>query len=184
MEYQKIMHLLDNTPNQPCRFKAKNWVEVNNESRVMYKKDNQIRFETSMLRSSLCDYGDAYILVKGTITVAKTEAQDADNNGANKKVILKNCAPFTNCINKINNTQVDSAHDIDVVMQLYNLIEYSDNYSKTYEILWQYCRDEPAINAANGAVVDFTIGNSITDSFKIKEKTTGQKTTMAQKMLK
>ena len=83
-----------------------------------------------MLKSSLCDYIDAYILVKGTIDV----------NTANKKVIFKNCAPFTNCISEINNTQVDNAKDIDTVMSIYNLIEYSNNYSKASGSLWQYCK--------------------------------------------
>ena len=83
-----------------------------------------------MLKSSLCDYSDAYVLVKGTITVHDTAAADADANNINKKVIFKNCAPLTNCISEINNTQVGNAKDIDIVMPMYNLIEYSDNYSK------------------------------------------------------
>ena len=84
-----------------------------------------------MLKSSLCDYGDAYNLVKGTITVNNTAAADTDANNTNKKVIFKNCAPFTNCISEINNTQVDNAKGIDIVMPMYDLIVYSDNYSKT-----------------------------------------------------
>ena len=171
MEYQKIINLLDNKPNQPTKFRTKNWVEINDESRGTYNKDNQIRFETSMLRSSLCDYSDAYILVKGTITVTNTAAQA--NNGPNKKVILKNFAPFTSCIGRINNAQVDDAQYIDVVMLMYNLIEYSDNYFKKFGILWQYCRDKPAVDN-NGAIVDFTADNTTTDLFKIKEKITGQ----------
>ena len=84
-----------------------------------------------MLKSSLCDYSDAYILVKGTITVNNTAAQGAGANKINKKVIFKNCAPFTNCISEINDTQIEIAKDIDIVMPIYNLIEYSDNYAKT-----------------------------------------------------
>ena len=83
-----------------------------------------------MLRSSLCDYSDAYILVKGNISVNNTAAADADAKNTNKKVIFKNCATFTDCISKINNTHIDNAKDIDIVMPMYNLIEYSDNYSK------------------------------------------------------
>ena len=86
-----------------------------------------------MLRSSLCDDTDAYILVKGTITVASATVAAPSN--ANKKVIFENCAPFTNCISKINTKQVDDAHNINVVMPMYNLIEYNDNYSKTSIIL-------------------------------------------------
>ena len=104
--------MLDSTPNQPSKFKTKNWVEMNDESRGTYNENNQIRFKTSMLRSSLCDYSDAYILVKGTITVA--EVTPAAPNNGNKNVIFKNCAQFTNCISRINNTQVDDAYDIDV----------------------------------------------------------------------
>ena len=84
-----------------------------------------------MLKSSLCDYSDAYILVNGTIAVNNTAAAGADANNANKKIIIKNCAPFINWIRRINNTQVDNAKYIDTVMPMYNLIEYSENYSKT-----------------------------------------------------
>ena len=108
--------MFDNTPNQPSKFKRKRWVEINDESQGTYNKDNQIRFITSMLRSSLCDYSNAYILVKGTITVANIAAQSQPKNGANKKVIFQNRATFTKCISRINNTQVDDAHDIDKVM--------------------------------------------------------------------
>ena len=87
MEYQKIMNLLDNTPNQPSEFKTKHLVEINDESRGTY---NQIRLKTSMWRSSFCNYSDAYILVKGTITVTNTVSRDQPNNAVNKKVILKN----------------------------------------------------------------------------------------------
>ena len=83
-----------------------------------------------MLRASLCDYSDAYILVKGTITVNNTAAADADAINTNKEVIFKNCAPFTSCISDINNTQVDNSKDLHIMMPIYKLIEYSDNYSK------------------------------------------------------
>ena len=130
MEYQKIINLLDITPNKPTKFRTKNWVKINDESRGTYSKDNQISFKTSMLRSSLCDFNDAYVLVKGTITVAKETV--AAPNDANKKVIFKYCASFTSCINRISNTQVDDAQYIDTVMPMHNLIEYSDKYSKTF----------------------------------------------------
>ena len=84
-----------------------------------------------MLGSILCNYSDACILVKGNITVNNTAADGADANNTNKKVIFKNCAPFTSCISKINNEQIDNAEYIDIVMPMYNLIKYSDNYSKT-----------------------------------------------------
>ena len=85
-----------------------------------------------MLRSSLCDYSDSYILVKENITVNNIAADGtAAANNTNKKVIFKNCAPFTSCISKINNIQIDNVEFMDIVMPMYNLIEYSDNYSKT-----------------------------------------------------
>ena len=96
--------MIDDASNQPSKFRTKNWVEINDESRRTYNVNSQIRFKTTILKSSLCDYSDAYILVKGTITVDNTAAADADANDTNKKVIFKNCAPFTNCISEINNT--------------------------------------------------------------------------------
>ena len=117
-----------------------------------------------MLKSSLCDYSDAYILVKGKITItgagADAAARKADERA--KGVAFKNCAPFINCISEINNTQVDNAKDIDIVMSMYNLIEYSDNYAKTTGSLWQYFRDEPDDNLENS------------ESFKSKIKITGK----------
>ena len=98
MEYQKIINLLDNTPNQPSKFKTKNWVEANCESRGTYNANSQIKFKSTMLKSSLCDYSDAYILVKGTITVDDTSTAGAAANNTNSKVIFKNYATFTNCI--------------------------------------------------------------------------------------
>ena len=129
MEYQKIANLIDDASNQPPKFRTKNWVEINDESRGTYNFNSQTKFKTAMLKSSLCDYSDADILVKAIITVNNTAVADADANNTNKKVIFKNCAPFTNCISEINNTQVDNPKDIDTVMPMYNLIEYSDNYA-------------------------------------------------------
>ena len=134
MENQKIANLIDDTSNQPSKFKTKNWVEINDESRGAYNVNSQIKLKTTMLKPSLCGYSDAYILVKGTISVNNTAAAGAAVNNTNKKVIFKNCAPFTNCISEINNTQIDNAKDIDIVMPMYNLIEYSDNYEKHQEI--------------------------------------------------
>ena len=131
MEYQKIANLIDDTSNQPSKFRTRNWIEINDESRGTYNVGSQIKFKTTMLKSSLCNYSDACILVKGTISVNNTSADDANANNTNKKVIFKNCALFTNCISEINNTQIGNAKDIDIVMPMYNLIEYSDSYAKT-----------------------------------------------------
>ena len=126
MEYHKII----NTPNQPNKLITKKWVEINDESRGTYSTNGQPKFKTSMLRSSLYDYRDSYILVSGTRTVGEVAA-DRGNNGI--QVVFKKCAPFTTCISEINNTQIDNAKYIDVVMPMYDLIEYSDNYSRTSE---------------------------------------------------
>ena len=165
MEYQKIANLLDdNESNQPSKFRTKNWVELNDESRGTYNVNSQIKFKTIMLKSSLCDYSDAYILIKGTITIARAGDATAVRQAVerDKGVVFKNCAPFTNCISEINNTQVDNAKDIDIVMPVYNLIEYSNNYVKTSGSLWQCYRDEPNNNLANS------------ESFKFKVKVTGK----------
>ena len=81
-----------------------------------------------MVKLSLCDYSDAYILAEGTISMALVPPPTANSNNNDEKVVFKNCAPFTGCVSEINNTQIDNAKDIDVVMPKYNLIEYSDNY--------------------------------------------------------
>ena len=172
MECQKIANLIDDTSNQPSKFRTRNWVEINDESRGAYNVNSQIKYKTAMLKSSLCDYSDAYFFVKGTISVNNAAAAGAAVNNTNKKVIFKNCAPFTNCISEINNTQVDNAKDIDIVMSMYNLIEYSDNYAKTTGSLWQYYKDIPARNN-NNEINEFTGGNT-TDSFNFKAKITGQ----------
>ena len=116
-----------------------------------------------MLRSNLCDYADSYILVKGAITITgvgdDAAARRADER--NEGVTFKTCAPFTKCISRINNTDKDNAHDIDIVVPIYNLIEYSDNYSKTSGSLWQYYKDDPNDNLTDS------------ESFKSKVKITG-----------
>ena len=139
MEYQKIVNLLNDESNQPSKFRTRNWIEVNDESRRTYTS-NDVKFKTTMLRSNLCDYADAYILVKGTITITGARDHDAAKllDERNKGVIFKNCAPFTKCISRINNTDIDNARDIDIVMLMYNLIKYSDNYPKTSRSLCQY----------------------------------------------
>ena len=124
-----------------------------------------------MLKSSLTDHSDAYILVKGNITFNNTSAADSDANNTNEKVIFKRCAPFTNFISEIINTEVDNAKDTNIVMPVYNSIEYSDDYSKTFASLWQYFKDIPAVND-NGNIVEFN-GASATDLFSFKAKIKG-----------
>ena len=120
-----MINLLDNAPNQPTKFRTKNWVEINDDSRGMYNTNSQIKFKTSILRSNLCDCSNVYLPVSGTVTVAALAAAGGNNN---MQVAFKDFAPFTDCISEINNTQIDNAKDIDVVMPMYTLIEYVDDY--------------------------------------------------------
>ena len=143
-----MINCLENTTNQSTKFRTKNWVKINDDSFGTYNTNSQIKFKTSMLRSSLCDYSNSYILASGSITITGAGADDAvkwlDKN--NKRVIFKDCAPLTDCISEIKNTQIDNAKYIDVAMSIHNLIEYSDNYLKTLRRLWQYYRDDPNDN--------------------------------------
>ena len=117
-----------------------------------------------MLRSNLCDYADLYIVVKGTITITGEgdNAGERQADDRDKGVTFKNYAPFTKCISRIDNTCIDNAHDFDIVMPMYNLIEYSDNYSKTSASVWQYYKDIPNDHLARS------------ESFKYKVKITGK----------
>ena len=139
MEYEKITNLLGITSDNVPRFITKKWVEVHDQSgNDRYNPSKQIRFKTSMLRSDLCDFSDAYIVVKGTITVTGTTSR----NSKNRPLAFKNNTPFINCISKINNTLIDNAEDLDIVMPMYNLLEYSKNYRNTAGSLWNYNRDD------------------------------------------
>ena len=164
MAYQKIANLLGNTSDKEPRNITKKWIEVhdqfgNTENR--YKPNKQIRFKKSMLRSDLCDYSDAYILVKGNITVT-----NPDNDACDKKLALKNNAPFTSCISKISNTLIDNAEDLDAVMPMYNLIEYCRNYRKTTGSLWNYYRDEPNSLGGDNNNINYSIKDSISFDYK------------------
>ena len=145
MEYQKITNLLGNIPDKVPLFITKKWIEFHDHSgnaKDRYKPSKPIRFKTSMLRSDLCDYSDAYIVVLGDITPTKA----ANTNFVNVRnwfLAFKNNVPFTNCISKTNNVLIDNAEDLVVVIPMYNLIEYSKYYRKTTGSLWNYYRDEP-----------------------------------------
>ena len=135
MKYQKIINLLDNTKNKSSKFRTRNWVEINDESQGKYDSSS-IKFKTSMIRSDLCDYSDAYILVSGAVTITGVGDDNAKRiNKINTGVIFENCVPFTNCISTINNTQKDNVEYIDVVMPMYKLIEYSGFENNITEII-------------------------------------------------
>ena len=128
MEFQKIVNLLDTTSNDKDlpRFVTKKWIEVYDQSEKDYRVNKEIKIKTPMLRSDLCDFSDAYIVMKGTVIVT-----DPNNAKRNKAVAFKNDAPFINCISKINGVQVKNAEDLNVVMPMYNLLEYSKIIKKT-----------------------------------------------------
>ena len=131
MEYQKLINLLDNPTNRLSTFRMKNWVEATDNRKVVYSSNNKIEFKTSMPKSSLRDYSDAYILVKGTISIANTAAAVFDINNTNIKVLFKDCAPLKKCMTETQNALLHNVQDIDVVMSICNLLEYSENYTKT-----------------------------------------------------
>ena len=115
------MNLLNGTDNDNSRFATKKWYIIDSESNGNYSQNDEIKFLTRSIESSLWDYSDAYILVTGNITVTP--------NNAATKVVFKNCAPFEKCRTEINQTFIDEATHINITMSMYNLIEYSDNYS-------------------------------------------------------
>ena len=177
MEFQKIVNFLDTTSDNKDlpAFVIKKWIEVYDQSEGNDNDNKEIRIKTSMLRSDLCDFSDAYIVVKGNIFVTKktftADDIDAPNNTAanvnatntannndfgNKKLVFNNNAPFINCMSKINRVKIDNAEDLDVVIAMYNLLKYSKNYRKTTDSLWNYYRDQPNSNIGD---------NNITHSF-------------------
>ena len=127
-----------------------------------------------MLRSNLCDYSDAYMLVKGTITVGAPGVNNNANNIRNKRnrpVILKSNVPFVSCITKINGELIEDADDLDIVMSMYNLLKYSKNYRKTTGSLYNYYRDELSNDADDNNFANIYVVNS--NTFKYKNKITG-----------
>ena len=130
MEYQKIINLLDATSNNVPRFITKKWVEVHDHSNKIYSTNKQIIFKTSILQSDLCDYSDAYIIVKETITVT-----DPDDGAYDKKLVFKNNAPFISCITIINNTLIDNAEDLDILMPMYNLVKIIQRHQEVYGVI-------------------------------------------------
>ena len=160
METQKIINLLNDSCIEESKFATKKWWYAidSQTTKGKYKQGDTIKFETKTIKSSLCDYSDAFILFTENITVHA--ANDTD-------VTFKNCAPFSTCKTVINDVFVDRTEHIYIAMPMYNLIECSDNYSDTAGSLWQFKRDEvPANNA------DLTINNS--QSFKYKAALVGK----------
>ena len=166
MEYDKFYNLLGSQSEKLSKFITREYVRVNSLSNT-YNENKSIRFKTPMLRSDLCDYADAYILINGTITVAGNQPRDRQN----RPLILKNNAPFISCISKINNELNEDAEDLDIVMSMYNLLEYSKNYRKTIELLYNYYRDDLSNDADNVNFGNIKIVNL--EAFKYKNKIIG-----------
>ena len=149
METQKIINLLNGSDNDNSRFATKKWYIIDSESIGNYSQNDEIKFLTRSIESSLCDFSDAYILVTGNITVTITITAAAGGNPQRKQpldaatqVAFKNCAPFENCRTEINVTFVDEANFVNFVMPMYNLIEYSDNYFDISGSSWGFKRDD------------------------------------------
>ena len=165
MEDQKIINLLDKVDTDSKHFATKKWYIINDENNTNYGVDKDtrpndpdtIKYDTSVLKPNLCAYAEGYILVDGTIRA--TNALNAT------RLSLKNCAPFTKCNLEINDEHVDTAENLDIVMPMYNLIEYSDNYQDSSATLYQYKQDEPP---EDDAVADLTANNSNSFKYKIK----------------
>ena len=160
MEFQKIANFLDTTPDDKDlpRFVTKKWIKVYDQTgKNNYNVNKEIRIKTSMLRSDLCNFSYAYIVMEGYTIVT-----EPDNAKRNKSVAFKNNAPFINCSSKINGVQIDNAENLDVVMPINNLLEYSKNYRKTTSSLWNYYRDKPSNPLSSNS-----------ESFKYKTSITG-----------
>ena len=168
MESQKIVNLLNDSNNKSSKFATRKWYILNNQNNEQYGRGNEndttIKFETKVVKPNLCDYSDAYILVTGDIKVAGV--------AANTNVALKNCAPFTRCVH-INDEHVETAENLDIIMPMYNLNEYSDNYADSSGSLYQFKRDESPMNDA-GNPNNVALENST--SFKYKASLLGKAT--------
>ena len=164
MEAQKLVNLLNSSENEYSKFATKKWYVIDSESKGNYSHHDPITFLTKSIESSLCDYSDAYILVTGDIAVTRTIAAAGNNPrppppppppppqrkqqlAAATQVPFKNCTSFKDCRTEVSDTFVDYADFINITMPMYNLIEYSDNYSDSSAIFWGFKRDDVANNA-------------------------------------
>ena len=171
MEHYKIYKLLNDS--SVSKFETKKWIKVDDLSRGQYSVNKSIRFKTSMLKSDLCDCSEAYIVVKGRIRVEG----DNDAKTKSKKVIFKSNATIRSCISRIDNTFIDNAEDLDIVIPMYNLLEYSDNCYMTSGSLWNYYRDEvnDVVNKSNAPNNKINNNKTITSkSFEYKTKIIGR----------
>ena len=166
---QNIVNLSNDSNNESSKFAARKWYIINGQNNGKYGRGNEnnsaIKFETKVIKPNLCDYSDAYILVTGDIKVADV--------AANTNVTFKNCAPFTRCVTHINDEHVETAENLDIIMPMYNLIEYSDNYSDSSGSLYQFKIYESPMNDAENPL-NVALDNS--KSFKHKASLLGKAT--------
>ena len=145
METQKIVNLLNGSDNESSKFGTKKWYIINDKNNRQYgmgiENDSTVKFETVKFKSNLFDYSDAYILLTGDIKVPDV--------AANTNVAFKNYAPFARCVTHINDEHVETAKNLDIIMPMYNLLEYSDNYADSSGNLYQFKRDEFLMNGGN-----------------------------------
>ena len=168
METQKIVTLLNDSNNESSKFPTRKWYVINDQNNEQYGRGNEndstIKFETKVIKPNLCDYSGACILVTGDIEVADVAV---DTN-----VAFKNCAPFTRCVTHTNDEHAETVENLDIIMSMYNLIEYSDNYADSSGSLYQFKRDESPVNGRNPLSV--ALDNST--SFKYKSSLLGKAT--------
>ena len=147
METQKIVNLLNDSENEFPKFPKRKWYIISDRNNRQFGRGNEndstIKFKTKVIKPGLCYYSDAYILVTGDIKVAGV--------AANTNLVFKNCAPFTRCVTHINDEHVETAEDLDIIMPMYNFIEYSDNYAVSSGSLYQFKRDESPVNDAGNS---------------------------------
>ena len=160
MKTQKIANLLGNTDNESLKFATRKQYLINGQNNTDYGDGDEngktIKFETKVIKSNPCDYSDTHILVTRDITVK--------NGSENTKVAFKNCAPFTKCVTHIKDEHVDNAVNLGIVMPMYNLIEYGDNYSDTSGSLWEFKKNEKGMNNRNP--IDTNADNSSSNCFR------------------
>ena len=145
METQKVVNLLNDSGNESSKFATRKWYVINDQNNGQYDRGNEndstIKFDTKVIKPNLCDYSDAYILVTGNIAVV--------GGDQNTDIAFKNCGPFTRRFAHLIDEHIETAGHLDIVMNMYNLIEYSDNYADSSGSLWQYKRDEQNMNNRN-----------------------------------
>ena len=161
IETQKIVNLLNDSDNESSKFSTRKWYIVTDQNNGQYGRGNEndstIKFETKIIKQNFCDYTDAYILVTGDIKVA--------NVAPNTNVEFKNCDPFTRCVTHINDEHVETTENMDIIMPMYNLIEYSDNYADSSGSLYQFKRDESPMNDAENSL-NIALDNSTSSKYK------------------